>query len=132
MQILIFSLLILLLIVFLVYRVKKRFTNKDLQRLLIVVGVVIAGLFLYDGYLDEKIPNSFKAKYLKDKNIKIDKLTYNKTSVEAVSSNKSNYSFSYIINKDGKDFVCQANDVLVTTIEDEIIVSDFKEKCQEK
>ena len=132
MQILIFSLLILLLIIYLVYKVKKRFTSKDLKNLLIAISIVIAGLFLYDGYLDEKIPNAFKEKYLKEKNIEILKLTYSKTSVEAIQSNKSKYSFSYIINKDGKDLICEANNVEIIIIENETIVSDFKEKCQDK
>lgn len=132
MQILIFSLLILLLVVYLVFRVKKRFTKKDFN---LIIGIIIAsivGIYFYIDYVDNKIPNTFKAKYLQEKNIKIDKLEFYKTSVEVVTSNKNTYSFSYIINKDGKDYVCEVKDLEIQTIQNEIIIGEIKEKCQEK
>ncbi|MEN8718560.1 MAG: hypothetical protein ABF301_07890 [Sulfurovum sp.] len=132
MQILIFSLLILLLIVYLVFKVKKRFTKKDFN---LIIGIIIAsivGTYFYFDYENNKIPNTFKAKYLQEKNIKIDKLEFYKTSVEVVASNKSTYSFSYIINKDGTEYVCEVKDLEVQIIQNEIILGEIKEKCQEK
>ncbi len=130
MQILIFSLLIILLVVYLIYRIKKRFTKKDFKIILGIIAAIIVGSYFYFDYEEKKVPNAFKAKYLKDYKTKIDKLEYFKTSVEVLESNKSTYSFSYIVKKDGKTFVCEVKDLLVKTIEDEIILEEIKEKCK--
>ncbi|MFA9374599.1 hypothetical protein [Poseidonibacter sp.] len=132
MQILIFSLIILLILVYVIYKIKTSFTKKELSTFLIVIVVIIVSSIYYNHLDNNRLPDSFKAKYLKDKNIEIEKLSMKQTNVEVLSNSKSIFKMIYIINKDGKDYVCEANDVEVLEIEDEFIFKDFKEECKIK
>ena len=132
MQILIFSLLIIALIIYVVYKIKKTFTKKELISFVSIVILVIVGIFYFNNLQENKLPNAFKANYLEDRGIKIEKLSINQTSLEVLSSSKQIYDFIYIINKDGKELVCEAKDVEAQLIEDEYVFKDFKEECRNK
>lgn len=132
MQILIFSLLIVALVIYVVYKIKKTFTKKELIGFVSIVVLVIAGVFYFNNLQENKLPNAFKANYLEERGIKIEKLSINQTSLEVLSSSKQIYDFIYIINKDGKELVCEAKDVEAQLIEDEYVFKDFKEECRTK
>ena len=132
MQIILFSLIILAVVIFLVFKIKKTFTKKDLISFFIVVAVVIAAIIYYNKMQEEKVPNLFKENYLKEHNIKIEKLSLTQVNFEDLSTTKSVYDFLYIINKDGKEFVCEAKNVEVLKIEDEYILKKYKENCRLK
>lgn len=132
MQILIFSLLIIALIIYVVYKIKKTFTKKELASFVSIVVLLIGGLFYFNHLQENKLPNAFKAYYLDERGIKIEKLSINQTSLEILSSSKQIYDFIYIINKDGKELVCEAKDVEAQLIEDEYVFKNFKEECRLK
>ena len=132
MQILIISLIILLILIYVIYKIKTSFTKKELSTFLILIVLIIVSSIYYNNVENNRLPDSFKAKYLKDKNIEIEKLSMTQTNVEVLSNSKSIFKMIYIINKDGKDYVCEANNVEVLEIEDEFIFKDFKEECKVK
>lgn len=132
MQILIFSLLIIALIIYVVYKIKKTFTKKELISFTSIVILLITGAVYLNHLEENKLPNAFKANYLDEKGIKIEKLSINQTSLEVLSSSKQIYDFIYIINKNGKDLVCEAKNVEAQLIEDEYIFKNFKEECRLK
>lgn len=132
MQILIFSLIILLILVYVIYKIKSSFSKKELSTFLIIIVVIIASSIYYNHKENNRLPESFKNKYLKDKNIEINKLSMTQTNIQVLSNTKLIFKMVYIINKDGKDYVCEANDVEVLEIEDEFIFKDFKEECKIK
>jgi len=132
MQILIFSLLVIALVVYIVYKVKKTFTKKEIYSFLGLIAFIIAGMIYYNHLEENKMPEAFKAKYLNEKNIVITKLSYKYSTLDIVSSNNSKYNFAYIITKDGKQYVCEAKDVEVQKIEDEYVFKNYKEECRLK
>lgn len=132
MQILIFSLFIIALIIYVIYKIKKTFTKKELISFASIAFIVIIGIFYFNHLEENKLPNAFKSNYLDEKGIKIEKLSINQTSLEVLSSSKQIYDFIYIINKDGKELVCEAKGVEAQLIEDEYVFKDFKEKCRLK
>lgn len=132
MQILIFSLFIIALIIYVIYKIKKTFTKKELISFASIAVIVIIGIFYFNHLEENKLPNAFKSNYLDEKGIKIEKLSINQTSLEVLSSSKQIYDFIYIIIKDGKELVCEAKDVEAQLIEDEYVFKDFKEKCRLK
>ena len=132
MQILIFSLLIIALIIYVVYKIKKTFTKKELVSFVSIVVLLIGGLFYFNHLQENKLPNAFKAYYLDERGIKIEKLSINQSNIEVLSSSKQIYDFIYIINKDAKELVCEAKDVEAQLIEDEYVFKNFKEECRLK
>lgn len=132
MQILIFSLLIIALIIYVVYKIKKTFTKKELISFTSIVILLITGAVYLNHLEENKLPNAFKANYLDEKGIKIEKLSINQTTLEVLSSSKQIYDFIYIINKNGKDLVCEAKNVEAQLIEDEYVFKNFKEECRLK
>ena len=81
---------------------------------------------------DEKIPNAFKDKYLKEKNLQIIKISYSTSGNELLISNTNMYDFIYIIKKDSKDYVCESKNVEVQKVEDEYVFKKYKEECRLK
>lgn len=132
MQILIFSLLIIALIVYVIYKVKKTFTKKEITGFFTIIAIIVAGI-IYANYKNgHKLPDTFKANYLEQNNIEIVKLSVKQTSFEVLSNSKEIYDFIYIINKDGKEYVCEAKDVEAQLIEDEYVFKEYKEECRKK
>ena len=134
MQILLFSLVILAIIIYIVYKIKNSFTKKELIGFIVIIFIIIASSIYLTKQNGNKLPNAFKQYYLKHKNIEVLKLSFSQQNVEMLSSNKSNsiYNFDYIISKDGKEFVCHAKNIQVIKIEDEYIFNNFKEECKLK
>lgn len=130
MQILIFSLLIIGLVIFAIYKIKKSFTKKELTTYAVVI-VGIIGVIIFLSYEKKnQLPNAFKEYYKTHKNMEVLKLSYNQTNVDVLSSNKNIYKFNYIIQKDAKEYFCEAKDVEVIQVEDEYIFKNFNEECK--
>ena len=132
MQILIFSLLIIALILFLIYKIKKSFTKKELISFSSIIVLIIVASIYFNKQNQDSLPKAFKQYYLEHKNIEILKLSFSQQNVEVLSSSKSIYNIDYIISKDTKEYVCQAKDIEVIKIEDEYIFNNFKEECKIK
>lgn len=132
MQILIVSLLVIALVVYLIYKIKKTFTQKEIFGFFTVIAVLIIGMLYYNGIENDKLPNSFKEHYLNEKNLEIIKLSYTQTNMEILSSSKEIYDFVYIIQKDNKEYVCEAKNVEAQRIEDEYVFKKYKEECRLK
>lgn len=132
MQILIFSLIIITIIVYVIYKIKKTFSKKEIIGFFSLIVVLIIGL-IYTNHLDEnRLPDTFKKNYLKEKNIEILKLSYNQKNFEVLSSSKAVYDFTYIIKKEEKEYVCEAKNVEIILIEDEYVLKKYKESCRLK
>ena len=132
MQVLVGTLIFLAIVVYIIYRIKKTFTKKEIYGFIGVVVVLIAGMLYYNNLEDNKLPDAFKAHYLNEKNIDIVKLSYNRTDLEMLSSSKEIYDFVYIIEKDTKQYVCEAKNVEAQRIEDEYVFKKYKEECRLK
>jgi len=132
MQVLIVSLLIIAFIVYIIYKIKRTFTKKEITAFIALIAVLIAGMIYYNSVEEKKLPDSFKSNYLKEKKVEILKLSYNQTSIEVLSNSKEIYDFVYIILKDGKEYVCEAKNVEAQLIEDEYVFKKYKEECRLK
>lgn len=132
MQILIFTLLILGLILFTIYKIKKSFSKKELLTFSVIVIAIIISFIYYNNKVENRLPIAFKKFYLEHKNIQIEKLSYLKTNIEVLKSSKNIYNFNYIFTKENKEYFCEAKDIEVIQIEDEFIFKNFKEDCKIK
>lgn len=132
MQILIFSLLIIAIIIYVIYKIKKTFTQNEIIGFFTLIAILIAGMIYYNNIEENKLPDSFKANYLKEKEVKILKLSYTQTNIEVLSNSKEIYDFVYIIQKDDKEYVCEAKNVEAQKIEDEYVFKKYKEECRLK
>jgi len=132
MQVLVASLVILALLTFIVYKIKKSITKKDIIIFFVILGLLIVGLSYNNKIKEEKLPNVFKENYLKEKNIEILKLSSTQVNFEVLSSTKSIYDFIYIIKKDNQEYLCEAKNVEVLLIEDEYVIKDYNEECKLK
>ncbi len=132
MQIIIFSLILILVLIYIIYKIKSSFSKKELLGFLIIVMIVIASSIYINNKENNKLPQAFKDKYLNDKNIEIKKLSMSQTNIQVLTNAKLVFDLVYIINKNGKDYVCEAKNVEVLTIEDEYIFKAFKEDCKIK
>jgi len=132
MQVLVASLVILALLTFIVYKIKKSITKKDIIIFFVILGLLIVGLTYNNKIKEEKLPNVFKENYLKEKNIEILKLSSTQVNFEVLSSTKSIYDFIYIIKKDNQEYLCEAKNVEVLLIEDEYVIKDYNEECKLK
>ena len=132
MQVLVASLVILALLTFIVYKIKKSITKKDIIIFFVILGLLIVGLTYNNKIKEEKLPNVFKENYLQEKNIEILKLSSTQVNFEVLSSTRSIYDFIYIIKKDNQEYLCEAKNVEVLLIEDEYVIKDYKEECKLK
>ncbi len=132
MQIIIFSLLIIALILYLIYKIKKSFTKKELTTYALVVVAIIVAIVFSSIEQKNQLPNAFKEYYKAHKNLEVLKLSYSKTNVEVLSSSKNVYKFNYIIKKDSYEYFCEAKNIEVIQVEDEYIFKNFKEECKVK
>ncbi|MGM0518160.1 MAG: hypothetical protein ACQERD_00795 [Campylobacterota bacterium] len=132
MQIIIFSLIIIAIIVYITYRVKKSFTKKEIGTFVSIIVVIIAGLLYYNNFQKEKLPKAFKVYYKEQKGYEIEKLSIKQTNVQVLSSSDEIYDFIYIIKKDGKEYFCEAKNVESVLIEDEYYFKNFNEECKVK
>ena len=132
MQLALFSLLILAVLTYIVLKIKKTFTKKDFIIFFGVIIIIISSIVYYNKEQENKLPNAFKANYLQEKNIEIEKLSFTQVNFEVLRSSKFVYDFIYIINKDNKEYVCEAKNVEVQKIEDEYIFKKYSEKCRLK
>ncbi len=132
MRIIIFTILAIALISFLIYKIKKSFSKKELLTFaLVIIAIILASSYLTNKHAN-KLPNSFKEEYFKRYNTKIQKLSYAQTNVQVLSSTKEIYDFVYIISRNNQNYVCEASNVQAQLIEDEYVFKAFKEKCREK
>ncbi|PLY09260.1 MAG: hypothetical protein C0626_09685 [Arcobacter sp.] len=133
MQILISIILIIILIGYIVYKIDKKFEKKEAIILTAVVVVVILVFTLYQKNQKDFLPNQFKEIYKKEKNIDILKLSSELLNNKNVSSKKHFiYKFTYIINKNNKEYLCVANSVEINKIEDTYVFGKWEEECKEK
>ncbi len=132
MRIIIFSLLIIGFIAYIIYKIKQSFTKKEL----IFTAIALLSIIIISSYLTNKnhnkLANSFKEEYLKNKNIKIEKISYKQVNVQVLSSSDEIYDFVYIIKKNNQEFVCEAKAVETQLIEDEYVFKPYKEECRRK
>jgi hypothetical protein len=136
MQIMLGFIALFALVVYIIYKVNKKFEKKEFMILLGIVVLMIIGYILYEKKQETFFPNLFQEKYLTDKNIAIEKLSYELLNNKNISSRTQFiYKFMYIIQKDEKEYLCTAPKVEINKIGDEFIFTNFntlQEECVEK
>jgi 4-amino-4-deoxy-L-arabinose transferase-like glycosyltransferase len=136
MQIMLGFIALFALVVYIIYKVNKKFEKKEFMILLGIVVLMIIGYILYEKKQETFFPNLFQEKYLTDKNIAIEKLSYELLNNKNISSRTQFiYKFVYIIQKDEKEYLCTAPKVEINKIGDEFVFSNFntlQEECIEK
>lgn len=136
MQIMLGFIALFALVVYIIYKVNKKFEKKEFMILLGIVVLMIIGYILYEKKQETFFPNLFQEKYLTDKNIAIEKLSYELLNNKNISSRTQFiYKFVYIIQKDEKEYLCTAPKVEINKIGDEFIFTNFntlQEECIEK
>lgn len=136
MQIMVFSLILIALAAFIIYKVNDKFETKEITILITLIVIIIGATTLLLNKDENALPDIFKTKYEASKNVEIIKLSSERLNNKTTSS-KTNfvYRFDYIIKKDNKELVCTANDVKIKKIEDEYVFENFdsfNEKCSSK
>lgn len=133
MQMLAVSVLILLLVIFIIYKVNDKFEKKEQKILFVVLSLILLIFLSFDYSSENKLPDLFKKEYMNKNNVEILKLSTELLNNKNISSSKRFlYNFTYIIKKDNKEFVCSSNKVEINKIQDEFVISKYKEVCQEK
>lgn len=133
MQILISIIIIIILIGYIIYKIDKKFEKRDGFILTAVIIIVIAIFVMYQKNQKDFLPNQFKEEYKKEKNAEILKLSSELLNNKDVASKKHFiYRFTYIINKNDKEYLCVVNNVEINKIEDEYIFGKWTEECKEK
>ncbi len=136
MQIIVFIVVILALVGFLIYKINKKFGIKEFFILLAVFAITLIGSNIFMKSTAGTVPDIFKEKYEKEKNVEILKLSYERLNNKNISSSTNFiYNFDYIIKKENKELVCTAKKVRIKKIEDEYIFENFNklnEECNKK
>lgn len=131
MKIIIVALLLIIVISYLVYKIRTNFTKKELiSFFLISLAVIILTTYLGKEQKN-KMPNAFKKFYLNQTNIEIKKISASQTNVTVLKSDTNIYKFNYIILKNNQEYFCEANNIEVIEIENEYIFKNFKETCSQ-
>lgn len=136
MQIMFGFIALFMLVVYIIYKVNNKFEKKEFVILISVVAIITVLYIMYEKKQENYFPNLFQEKYLKDKNIAIEKLSYELINNKNISSRTQFiYKFVYIIQKDGKEFLCTAPKVEINKIGDDFVFTTFanlQEECVEK
>lgn len=136
MQIIIGIAIFIIILTVLIYKVNDKFEKREFIIFLLITVFITIGFIFYENYQENFLPNMFKEKYKKEKDIEIKDLNYELLNNKVVSSkDKFIYKFTYIINKDDKEFLCTINSVEINKIQKDFIFKDFanlKEECIEK
>lgn len=133
MQILITIFLILIFLGFVIYKINGQFKKKEIIIFISLVIVTAVVFTMYQKNQKEYLPNVFKAKYEKQNGVEISKLSYELLNNKVVSSkNNYVYKFTYLVQKEGKEFLCTINNLKIQKVQDEFIFDKWKEECTEK
>ncbi|RXJ81865.1 hypothetical protein [Arcobacter sp. F2176] len=133
MQIFLGIILVIILIGIIIYKLNNKFEKKEIILLSSIVIVVILVFTMYQKNQENFFPNTFKEKYKQENNIEILKLSSELLNNKVVSSKDHYiYKFTYIIKKNGKEYLCVANNVNINKIQDEYIFDKWTEECKEQ
>lgn len=134
MQIFVVFLLLLALLAFIIYKINNRFEKKESVIFSVIVVISLAGYFFYDKQKEERFPKQFQALYLKENSLTINNLSYELLNNKNISSkNYFVYKFTYVIQKENKNYICVMPKVEIEKIGNEFVFKNFsnlKEECQ--
>lgn len=136
MQLMLGFAILLAIVAFGIFKINKKFEKKEA---FILVAILVTSMFayiIYEKNSEDYFPKLFEKKYLQEKNIAIEKLSFELLNNKDISSKKEFiYKFIYIIQKDGKAYLCTAPRVKINKIGDEFIFTNFsnlQESCVQK
>lgn len=133
MQYILGFIILLALVVFVLYKINDRFEKKEFTILMVIILVTVVGYNFYDHKKEEFFPKLFKEHYLQTHQIEIDKLSYTLQNNQQLSAkDKFIYNFSYLIHKENKSYLCEANGVTINKIEDTYVFDKYEENCKEQ
>ncbi|ADG92563.1 conserved hypothetical protein [Arcobacter nitrofigilis DSM 7299] len=133
MQIFLGIILVIILIGIIIYKLDNKFEKREIIILSSIVIIVILVFTMYQKNQENFFPNAFKEKYKQENNIEILKLSSELLNNKVVSSKDHYiYKFTYIIKKNGKEYLCVANNVNINKIQDEYIFDKWTEECKEQ
>ncbi len=133
MQIFLGIILVIILIGIIIYKLDNKFEKREIIILSSIIIIVILVFTMYQKNQENFFPNAFKEKYKQENNIEILKLSSELLNNKVVSSKDHYiYKFTYIIKKNGKEYLCVANNVNINKIQDEYIFDKWTEECKEQ
>lgn len=136
MQIMFILIISLAIVAFIIYKINNRFGTKEFIILLIILVLGVAMILFFAEEKKTKVPEIFKAKYEKDKNVKIEKLSFERLNNKTVTSNTNFiYNFDFIVLKNGEEFICNIKELKIRKIEDEYVFDNYdkiKQECKKK
>jgi len=136
MQVMVIAIIVVILLALVIYKINNAFGKKELFMLISVIVVTTLVVVSINKNQEQKVPLLFKQKYEQNKDVVIEKFSYERLNNKTVTS-KTNfiYNFDYIIKKGDKEFICTAKNVKIKKIEDEYVFENFydlEENCKEK
>lgn len=135
MQIILFSLILVGLLGYIVFKVSDIY-HISLRKIMISltsVFVLVSIVLFLSVDKQEDFEELFKEKYQNDFGFEISKITSEEIIKNQVLSQKDiYYKFTYIVKKDNKTYVCEANNIRILKIEDEFVLQNIKEVCTQR
>lgn len=133
MQIFLVSVVILVTLALIIYKINNKFEKKEQKIYLVILSLIVLIFISYNSNQDDILPELFKKEYSSKNKTEILKLSSELLNNKLISSkNKYIYKFTYIIKKDNKEYICTANNVNIVKLDDEFIISKYTEECKEK
>ncbi len=133
MQIIILSIIVFIFLVFIIYKLINELKQKKFGLLTFFCIFILACILSYYEYKSDDLPKIFQTNYEKTHKIKIYKLASQKLNNKNISSKtKFVYKFTYILNKNNKEYICTAPNVQINKVSDKFIVKNLEniiEKC---
>jgi len=132
MQIIIGIAIFIVILTSIIYKINDRFEKREFIILLVIIFFVTIGIIWYEKSDENYLPKIFKEKYEKDKNLKIRSLSSELLNNKVLSSkDKFVYKFTYLVQKDDKEFLCTMDNVEINKVQKEFIFKDFSNLTEE-
>jgi len=132
MQIIIGIAIFIVILTAIIYKINDRFEKREFIILLVIIFFVTIGIIWYEKSDENYLPKIFKEKYEKDKNLKIRSLSSELLNNKVLSSkDKFVYKFTYLVQKDDKEFLCTMDNVEINRVQKEFIFKDFSNLTEE-
>jgi len=126
MQIIIGITIFIVIFTTIIYKINDRFEKREFIILLVIIFFVTISIIWYEKSDENYLPKIFKEKYEKDKNLQIKSLSSELLNNKVLSSkDRFIYKFTYLINKNDKEFLCTMENVEINRVEKKFIFKNF-------
>jgi len=132
MQIIIGITIFIVIFTTIIYKINDRFEKREFIILLVIIFFVTISIIWYEKSDENYLPKIFKEKYEKDKNLQIRSLSSELLNNKVLSSkDRFVYKFTYLVNKNDKEFLCTMENVEINRVEKKFIFKNFANLTEE-